>query len=116
MSDAEFLLRADTCLETVAAWLEPFDPDEVDFALADGVLTIEFADGTRHILNRQTAAVQMWLAAGARAWHFDWDAAASTWREGREGRELLATLAESVGSQVGRSLDPPLAGGPANGS
>ncbi|MDP6538417.1 MAG: iron donor protein CyaY [Planctomycetota bacterium] len=112
---ADFLLRADACLEGVAAWLEPFDPDQVDFSLADGVLTLEFGDGARFVLNRQTAAGQMWLAAGARAWHFDWDPSEGVWREPREDRELAATLAEVVGARLGRSVDPPRPWGLADG-
>lgn len=114
MDTAEFILRADACLEHVAAWLEPFDPDEVDFSLSDGVLTLEFSDGTRHVLNRQTAAAQMWLAAGARAWHFDWSPEQSAWRERREGRELFATLGETVGAQVGEPVDGPAPESPAS--
>jgi len=42
------------------------------------LLTIEFPDDARFVLNRQTGASQMWLAAGARAWHYRWDPARDT--------------------------------------
>ncbi len=67
MEAKEFTLLADRCLERVATWLEDFDPDELDFATTDGVVTLEFADGTRFVLNRQAASSQMWYAAVARA-------------------------------------------------
>lgn len=89
----------------VADWLEAFDPDEVDFATTDGVVTIEFPDGQRYILNRQTAASQMWFAAGARAWHFDWDAASGTWRDDRDGHELLTGIAEALSKKLGRKIE-----------
>ena len=44
LEEQEYLELADTCLEHYAAALEDFDPDEVDFFSADGVLTIEFLD------------------------------------------------------------------------
>ena len=71
MDKQTFLKYADDCFTAVTAWLEEFDPDEVDFAEADGVVKIQFPDGTTFVLNRQTAADQMWFAAGVRAWHYD---------------------------------------------
>ena len=37
MDDNEFRERSDTALNRVAKLLEDFDPDEVDYATADGV-------------------------------------------------------------------------------
>ena len=104
MDRSEFLKLADTCLEHITSWLEAFDPDEVDFTAADGVLKIEFPDGVTYVLNRQTAADQMWLAAGARAWHFDWSGAA--WVDDRDGEELDARLAEVMSAKLGRAVSP----------
>jgi CyaY protein len=105
MNRQEFFKLADPCLERVAKWLEAFDPDEVDFAPADGVVTIEFADGTRYVLNRQTAADQMWFAAGARAWHYNWDPARGAWIDDKEGHELFARIAEVVSQKLGRRVE-----------
>ena len=72
MTVPEYLQLADTCLTRVAAWLEDFDPDEVDFSTTDGMVSIEFPDKARFVLNRQSGNHQMWFAAGVRAWHYDW--------------------------------------------
>ena len=104
MDRQEFLRRADEALERVAASLEDVDPDEIDFALTDGVITLEFADKKRYVLNRQTAADQLWLAAGARAWHYDWDAERAAWVDDRDGHELFARVAEVVSQKLGRSV------------
>ena len=69
-SDLEFTREADRFMERVLSSLEDIDPDEVDTDLAMGVLTMEFGDGSKSIMNRQTAAHQIWLAEGAQAWHF----------------------------------------------
>ncbi len=106
MERQSYLHLADGCLERVAAWLEGFDPDEVDFSVADGVVTIEFADGARYVLNRQTAAEQMWFAADARAWHYDWDEASGRWVCDKDGHDLLNRIAEVVGEKLGRSVPP----------
>ena len=103
MERSEFLRLADTCLERVADWLEAFDPDEVDFTAADGVLKIEFPDRVTYVLNRQTAADQMWFAAGARAWHFD--RKDGEWRDDREGELLAKRISETVSAKLGRTVE-----------
>lgn len=104
MDDSEYLKRADACLEHVATWLEDFDPDEVDFQTTDGVVTLEFPDGQRFVLNRQAAASQMWFAAGARAWHYDWDAGAETWVDDRDGHGLFDCIGRVVSEKIGREV------------
>jgi len=103
MDQQEFLRLADACLEHFANALEEFDPDEVDFTSTDGVLTIEFPDGARYVLNRQTAASQMWFAAGARAWHYNWDG--STWVNDRDEHELVACVSTSISEKIGRAIE-----------
>jgi len=104
MDPHEYQRLADACLERVADWLEAFDPDEVDYSTTDGVVTLEFADGKRFVLNRQAAASQMWFAAGARAWHYDWDADAGAWKDDRDEHELFARVAEAVSEKIGRQV------------
>ena len=103
MERKEFLRLADACLARVARSLEVFDPDEVDFATSDGVVTIEFADRARYVLNRQTAADQMWFAAGARAWHYEWDPARASWSCDKDGHDLYERISETVSEKLGRS-------------
>ena len=107
MDKALFTRLADECLERVADWLEAFDPDEVDFSTSDGVVSLEFADGTRFVLNRQAAAAQMWFAAGARAWHYGWSAERGAWLDDRDGHELLANVARVVSAKLGREVEGP---------
>ena len=104
MERQSFLALADGCLERVTGWLEGFDPDEVDYGSADGVVTIEFPDGTRYVLNRQTAATQMWFAAGARAWHYDWDEDRARWLCDKDGHELFDRIAEAISEKLGRRV------------
>ena len=106
MEKKEFLALADDCLEGVATWLEGFDPDEVDFSTADGVVTIEFPGGDRFVLNRQAAADQMWFAAGVRAWHYDRDAESGHWICDKDGHELYARIGEVISERIGRTVRP----------
>ena len=104
MDRQEFVRKSDECLERVVRALEPIDPDEIDFSTSDGVVTIEFPDKARFVLNRQTAASQMWFAAGARAWHYDWQESKKAWIDDKEGVELYARIAETVSAKVGRTI------------
>jgi CyaY protein len=106
MDRTTFLSLADACLARVARWLEAFDPDEVDFAEADGVIKIQFPDGTSFVLNRQSAADQMWFAAGVRAWHYVYDPATATWHADKDRHELLARIAAVVAEKLGRDVAP----------
>ena len=101
---AEFALAADACLERVSSRLEDFDPDEVDYTTADGVLKIEFPDGVTFVLNRQSAAQQVWFAAGARAWHFEKEPDGS-WRSTKSGEDLMQCIAEAIGGKLGRQIE-----------
>ena len=99
----EFLRLADECFERVTGWLEGFDPDEVDFDSADGVVRIEFPDGVRFVLNRQAATDQMWFAAVARAWHYD-RSEAGEWLCDKDGHELFGRISEAVSEKLGRPV------------
>ena len=104
METNDYDQRASACLKRIEDWLEDFDPDELDFTPSDGVVTMEFADGTRYVLNRQSAASQIWFAAKARAWHFNYDEAQDAWFDDKEGHELFGRITEAVGSKLGRAV------------
>jgi len=105
MDDREFVAKSDACLTRVAKWLEAFDPDDVDYATSDGSVTLEFPDGAKFILSRQAATKQMWLAAGAHGYHYNYDAVRDTWIDDKDGHELYPRLAEAVSAQIGRAVE-----------
>ena len=105
MDDREFVAKSDAWLGRVAKWLEDFDPDEVDYATADGSVTLEFPDGAKFILSRQSATKQVWLAAGSHGYHYNYDSARDTWVDDKDGHELYPRLAEALSSQIGREVD-----------
>jgi len=107
MNDAEFLERSDLTLSKVAKWLEDLDPDEVDYTTADGVVTIEFADGAKFILSRQSQMKQLWLAAGSHGFHYSWDVSRGRWIDDKDGHELFPRLAETISEQLGHPVESP---------
>lgn len=107
MKRERFEQLADACLERFIDWLEEFDPDDLDYNASDGVIVMEFADGGRFVLNRQAGASQMWFAAGARAWHFDWSEEPGAWNDDREGEALETVVARAVGEKLEREVAAP---------
>lgn len=105
MDESTYRLLADSCLESVADWLEGFDPDEVDFSTADGVVKLEFPGGDVYVLNRQAGSHQMWWAAGVRAWHYDWNG--THWVCDRDGHDLIENLTTRVSEKLGRPIEGP---------
>jgi CyaY protein len=67
-----------------------------------GVLELEFDNGTKMIINRHTAAREIWVAAKSGGFHFR--PLDGRWVNTRDGRELWAMLAALVGEQSGESV------------
>ncbi len=103
MEDREFNTLADAALARIEAALEASDAD-IDFELAaGGVLEIEFADGSKIIVNRHGVAREIWVAARAGGFHFRWDGGA--WRDTRDGVDLMDKLSALASQQAGESVD-----------
>jgi CyaY protein len=99
MNDSEFNALADAVLREIEAGLEASGAD-LDFDMpSSGVLEIEFADSSKVIVNRHSAAREVWVAARSGGFHYRWDGAA--WRDSRDGSELLAALSTLVSAQAG---------------
>lgn len=102
MTEAEFVAQADAALGRIDAALEASGVD-ADVALKEGgVLEIEFADGSRMIINRHAAARELWVAARSGGFHFRWDGTA--WRDTRDAGELFAALSRLVSAQSGQPV------------
>ena len=102
MDDKEFNALADGILARIEAALEASAADN-DFELAaGGVLEIEFADGSKIIVNRHGVAREIWVAARAGGFHFRWDG--SSWCDTRDGAELLAKLSQLASQQAGETV------------
>ncbi|MCB9884353.1 MAG: iron donor protein CyaY [Planctomycetes bacterium] len=102
--EQDFLTRAETTMRAVLTALDSFDPDELEADLAGGVLRITFADGRSCIMNRQSAANQLWLAEGATAWHFEYAPASGSWMDTKGRGELRAVLGEVLSRRLKRPV------------
>lgn len=78
--------------------------DRLEVDLASDILTLEFEDGRKYIVNSHRAARQIWLSANLSAWHFTPDDAGATWVDPREHHELWAHLEGLVSQKLGRAV------------
>ena len=102
MDETEFDALAEQVLSRIEAALEETGVDADIELKPGGVIEIEYADGSKMIINRHAAAREIWVAARSGGFHFRWDGAA--WRDTREGTELFAALSKLVSAQSGRPV------------
>lgn len=94
MDEAQFLKLADKTFKRVMDAFDAIDPDVAEAYMAADVLTIAFANGIRCVLNTQRPVRQLWCAARASAWHFDYDEPSGQWRSDKNrDEELFAVIA-----------------------
>ncbi|MCB1894234.1 MAG: iron donor protein CyaY [Zoogloeaceae bacterium] len=99
MDEREFGRLADDEMARIEAALEACDGDfDVDLQ-PGGVIEIEFDDGSKVVINRHSAAREIWLAARSGGYHFA--PRDGRWIAGRDGAELYAVLARVIGEQSG---------------
>lgn len=98
ISEAEYIERAQKELKAVLAALDMLDPDAIEAELESDILTIEFTDGRKYILNSHRAARQLWLAADLAAYHFSFQDGA--WIADKSGEELWATLERLIQARL----------------
>lgn len=78
--------------------------EDADISSADGVITIELADGAQIVLNRQEPLRQIWLSSPEGPARFDYDAKTQGWHHEETGVELVATLGAILGRLTGSAV------------
>lgn len=94
--------QIDRTLDALVQRLDELDHEAFDVDASDGKVTFEFDDGPPIIVNRQSAADQIWVAEPRGGWHFDWDG--SAWHCDKRGVELHASLEELLKARLGEAL------------
>jgi CyaY protein len=106
MTDTEFEQLATETLAGIESAVEAAaDAAGLDVDLQmkpGGVLELEFEDGSKMILNRQSATRELWVAAQSGGFHFRYDG--HRWIDTRDGGELFAALSRMVGAQSGGAV------------
>lgn len=102
MTEQEFLALAE---RTLAAIEDAIDASGVDADMTrEGlVLTVEFDNGTKIVVNGQAPTREIWVAARAGGFHFRRDA--DRWVDTRGGDELFAGLSRWASQQAGTAVN-----------
>lgn len=103
MNEAEFHETARNTLMRIEQAIEASGAD-IDFENVSDILTLDFANGSKLIINKQSAARQLWVAAKSGGFHYDFDASVPCWRNDQTGAELFADLARLVSEQAGAPI------------
>ena len=101
MNESEFDKKATDTLLTIEQGIEESGAD-IDFEAAGGILTLEFANGTKIIINKQGAARQIWVAAKSGGYHYGF--VDGQWINDQGGGELMRELSRFIREQSGKDV------------
>src|SRR2546426_10562045 len=108
MDENEFGALAERALERIEAALEESGVEADVERKEGGVLEIEYADGSRMVINRHAAAREIWVAAPSGGLRFRRDGAPGRGtREGSEGLPALSRLGSAQNGQAAGLQPPP---------
>jgi CyaY protein len=102
MDDKEFEQLAYDELERIEEALGSVDG--VDLDLAEGILTLEFDEGPKVVINSHSAARQIWVAANLAASHFSYDPKTARWFDSKSGQELWDRLQTILTERLGQPV------------
>ena len=102
MNEADFNALADAELARLEGLLDKCDLD-FDYELKPGGIgELEFGNGTKIIVNRHTAAREIWLAAKSGGFHFRPEG--GRWLGTRDGADFYAVLSRCMTEQAGEPV------------
>ena len=102
MTETEFATRSAGVIDHIE---ESLDTAGIDVDLerkGDGLLEIEFANGSKIVVNTQTPMRQIWVAAKSGGFHFA--ESAGQWLDTRSGEALMILLSRVASEQAGSQL------------
>lgn len=102
MDESRFNQLADEMLARIEAAFADIDSD-FDYELKPGgVIELEFSGGSKIIINRHTAAREIWVAARSGGFHFKLDG--DMWVNTRDGTRLHELLERCMSEQAGEAI------------
>lgn len=102
IEESKFRQLVARALAALGATVDGIDSDDLDYKLADGVLTVEFESGGVFVLSQQVPVRELWLSAFSRAWHFRY--ADGTWLERDTGEPLEGVLSGLFTRKLGAGV------------
>jgi len=110
VAEEEYIQLAHHELLLLVDALDGLQTDALEVELESDILTLEFADGSKYVINSHRAARQIWMAADHSAWHFDWQKERSAWVASKNGDELWTTIERVTEKKLGNTVRLPRPG------
>ncbi len=104
MDESEFSQLAEKAMFDIEEAVEASGAD-IDYDTAGDILTLEFADGSQIIVNKQMPLSQIWVAARSGGFHFNYDANRHLWcLDSDSEKELVVQLSAYCSAQAGEAV------------
>lgn len=102
MTDSDYITRAEAVLARIEQAADDSDAD-IEFERNGNVLTLEFENGSKIIVNLQPAMEEIWIAAKVGGFHFKF--VDGRWVDTRNQREFFESLSDYATQQAGELVD-----------
>lgn len=93
MNDSKFLMLADELYQKIEHCIEK-EAADIDYDQNGSLLTLEFDNRTKLIINRQQPLHQIWLATLENGYHYNY--VDGKWIDDRSGDEFLNFLSAAI--------------------
>ncbi|CAB3790253.1 Iron-sulfur cluster assembly protein CyaY [Paraburkholderia caffeinitolerans] len=101
MPDSDYLSRAEAVLTAVERVVDGAEAD-IELERSGNVLTLEFENRTKIIVNLQPPMREIWIAAKAGGFHYRF--IDGEWRDTRTGTEFFSALTAYASEQAGEPV------------
>ncbi|WP_213299045.1 iron donor protein CyaY [Paraburkholderia sacchari] len=101
MPDSDYLSRAEAVLAAVERVADEAEAD-IELERSGNVLTLEFENRTKIIVNLQPPMREIWIAAKAGGFHYRF--IDGEWRDTRTGTEFFSALTAYASEQAGEPI------------
>ncbi len=104
MNESQFNQLAEETMMAVEEAIEASGAD-IDYDNVADILTLEFSNGSRIIINKQTPLSQIWVAAKSGGYHFDYDETSELWCLNQDmQKNLFSQLSLYCTQQAGEDI------------
>ncbi|MFA9421196.1 MAG: iron donor protein CyaY [Gammaproteobacteria bacterium] len=104
MNESQFNQLAEETMIAIEEAIEESGTD-IDYDNVADILTLEFSNGSRIIINKQTPLSQIWVAAKSGGYHFDYDETNELWcLNGDMQKDLFSQLSLYCTQQAGEDI------------
>ena len=107
MTDLEFLDQAERLLAGVEISSDRLNDDtdaDIDNQRVGGMITLTFANRSQIIINLQKPLHEVWMAARAGGFHYQYDGDGAAWMDTKGQGEFFANLSRYASEQSGLPL------------